>query len=226
MTVKEISIFCGCSERTVQRWIKKASAKMSSVADKMSVAGHGRVVDYNMDEVECILRYSSLGYDVVLTVMENARKSGLSGTEEKYVAQSNTTPVEVMMAKVAETFSAIALAVQDNSKRITAIENQIMQKPGICLPAPQITPRKHISMIIREYVARTGDTYSNAWNELYRQYSYRTGIDVRKRAKNREMDVLDYIELEGQMEILQSIAIEIFIEKVENGLGGHNESSN
>ena len=36
MTVKEIAQAVGKNERSVQRWVKKASDKMSSVSDKMS----------------------------------------------------------------------------------------------------------------------------------------------------------------------------------------------
>lgn len=231
MTVKELAKFTSRSERTVHHWIEKvkktpkdnlmsrASPEIAKrIVNKCSCSGHGKSADFAIDEIELILNYSTLPPMVISAVMENAKQNSNSTVA---VMPSGINPVDAMMAKVAETFSAIALAVQDNSRRITAIENQLMQRPGICLPAPQITPRKHISMIIREYVAKSGNTYPDVWNELYRQYSYRTGIDARKRAKNREMDVLDYIELEGQMEVLQAIAVEIFIEKkAEYGLGG------
>lgn len=43
MTVREVAAFAEKEERTVQRWVKKAADKMSSVADKMSSAGSGCV---------------------------------------------------------------------------------------------------------------------------------------------------------------------------------------
>ena len=51
MTTKQIAVAVGKDERTVQRWAKKTSAKMSSVADKMSSAGHGISAEYTLDEV-------------------------------------------------------------------------------------------------------------------------------------------------------------------------------
>ena len=65
MTVKELTNFTGKTERTIQRWIKKAGDKMSSVADKMSLSGHGKIIDFTIDEVECILQCSSLSKDAV-----------------------------------------------------------------------------------------------------------------------------------------------------------------
>ena len=50
MTARDIAAATGKDERSVQRWAKEAGDKMSSIADKVSAAGHGKPADYTLDE--------------------------------------------------------------------------------------------------------------------------------------------------------------------------------
>ena len=65
-------------------------------------------------------------------------------------------------------------------------------------------------MIIREYSTRIGVDYAGAWSELYRQFGYRTNSNPSISARNRGMKIIDYIDTEGQIETLESIALELF----------------
>ena len=75
MTVKALSEFTGKTERSIQRWIKKASITNQILADKMSLSNSTNPADYTIDEVEEILSQSSLGVNAVCIVMANARRN-------------------------------------------------------------------------------------------------------------------------------------------------------
>jgi hypothetical protein len=67
MTSKQIAEAVGKDERTVQRWIKKAGDKMSSVADKSSVAGHGKAADFTEEETLVLLKQGLVKMLLVFT---------------------------------------------------------------------------------------------------------------------------------------------------------------
>lgn len=74
MTIKELAEFTGKNQTTIQRWTKKAECKMQSIADKMQSAGHGKITDFSIDEIECIMQSGSMSKDAVRILMENARR--------------------------------------------------------------------------------------------------------------------------------------------------------
>ena len=76
MTVKELSVFCGKSDKTIRRWVNKAGQNVQGILDKMSKgAAEGKAVDFSIDEVEEILKASSMSKDAVSILMENARNN-------------------------------------------------------------------------------------------------------------------------------------------------------
>jgi len=74
---------------------------------------------------------------------------------------------------------------------------------------PPIDPRKELNMLAREAGYAMGD-YREPYNQIYKHAYYRLGVNLRERAKNRNMDVLDYATAEGFMPQLVAIAREIF----------------
>ena len=72
MTVKELAKFTGKTERTVQLWIKKHNEKTMFHNEKFSLQ-KGHESDFTVDEVERILKASSLSKDAVSILMNNAR---------------------------------------------------------------------------------------------------------------------------------------------------------
>lgn len=203
MTIKELAKFTGKNESTIQRWIKKAACKMSSVACKMQAAGHGKITDYNIEEIECILTCSSLGEDAVAVLMQNARH----GAQDKACKESIFSEKDFAMISQIVSLTVAETMIQLDS-RLTRSENKIEEKK--VLPAPQIKPRDHVCKLVREYSNKNSVDYVETWRELYNQYGYRTNSNPSICAKNRGMKIIDYIDAEGQIEVLESIAMEIF----------------
>lgn len=288
MTVNELAQFAGKDERTVQRWIKKAGGKTPSVASKMSSAGHGKAVDYTIDEVEAILSASTLpkavvdkyaasaragntqvscvkpdeptmtiqelvsftgksercvrgwiskagiktpyaeiaegkrhGYtideveailnassmsrDAVSILMQNARNhQTLAGND---VSSSLSDREIEMITRIVS--ATVAMTVSSLNSRMEKIEDRIDERQAL-LPAPQVKPRDHVNMLVRSYAGESGIPHKDCWKELYRQFGYRTNTNPKKCAENRGMGILDYIETEGQIEILESVAMDIY----------------
>lgn len=203
MTVKELASFTGKDERTVQRWIKKAGDKMSAIGDKMSVAGHGKVVDYTIDEVEQILLNSSMSKDAVSILMENARHN-------KPVIQNQTSTlterdVELISSIVSLT---VAKTIEQLDNRMKNIENRIEERQAL-LPARKKDSRAHITELVRNYAFNHNMNYNNVYSMLYREYGYRTHSNPTVSAYNRHVTTIEYIEQSGNIEILESIAIEM-----------------
>jgi hypothetical protein len=74
---------------------------------------------------------------------------------------------------------------------------------------PPIDPRKELNMLAREAGYAMGD-YGEPYNQIYKNAYYSLGVNLRERAKNRGVGVLDYAESEGYMTQLVAIARELF----------------
>ena len=199
MTVKELASFTGKDERTVQRWIKKAGDKMSAIGDKMSVAGHGKVVDYTIDEVEQILLNSSMSKDAVSILIQNARQS------KKQTSTLTDRDVELISSIVSLT---VAKTIEQLDNRMKKIENRIEERQAL-LPARKKDSRAHITELVRNYAFNHNMNYNNVYSMLYREYGYRTHSNPTVSAYNRHVTTIEYIEQSGNIEILESIAIEL-----------------
>lgn len=199
MTVKELASFTGKDERTVQRWIKKAGDKMSAIGDKMSVAGHGKVVDYTIDEVEQILLNSSMSKDAVFILMQNARQN------KKQTSTLTDRDVELISSIVSLT---VAKTIEQLDNRMKNIENRIEERQAL-LPARKKDSRSHITELVRNYAFNHNMNYNNVYSLLYREYGYRTHSNPTVSAYNRHVTTIEYIEQSGNIEILESIAIEM-----------------
>lgn len=120
------------------------------------------------------------------------------------LAQNNAIQIQTMSVAMEQQKSK----VDDVDSRLAKIEQKVEERQAL-LPPPSIKPRDRINMIVRDFADSTKD-YQSAWNELYRQFAYRTNTNPKLCAKNRGMTVIDYIETEGQLDILESVALEIF----------------
>ena len=210
MTVKELSQFCGCTERNIQHWVKKACNDTANeqLAKKLqktvSSAGHGKSATFNIDEVELILKNSTLPPLVVSALIQNARGDNTSNS----VAQNNDCLTRAF-EHMTRAFEYISKTQAMQEERLSKLEHHFEERKAL-LPAPGIKPRDHINMLARSYAKTTETSIKEAYGELYRQFAYRTNSNPRICAQNRGMAILDYIETEGQIEVLESVAMEIF----------------
>ena len=192
MTVKEIALFTGKTEKTIQRWVKKASDKMSSVADKMSSAGHGKTVHYDIDEVEAILTAGSMSKDAVSILMENARK--------------NLEPKNDPLLMILEQNNLLM------AKMIEIIEDRAIpaRKEPIAISAPAKSTRKELNQLVRRYAdEKLNRDYQKAWNILYQETLYRMSRNVKVCAKNQGISKIAYMEHEGMIDSAISIIVEL-----------------
>lgn len=192
MTTKEIALAVGKDERTVQRWIKRVADKMSSVADKMSsVSYRTNGADWALEEVLCLVEVG-MGKNAASLFRENASKAS---------AVPPTLTTESIAVIVRETISAMLPML------VAAVKGTIPESNASALPAPpDLSPRDQLRRAVNAMGQKNGK-YAEAWTELYGQFFYRYGINLRVKAKNRNLSVLDYAEQEGHIEELLGLAL-------------------
>jgi hypothetical protein len=192
MTIKQMAEVAGVSPDTVSRKVKEM------YPDRVK---NGRPTNLVQSEA--------------ITVMSELRKKNfVSPLQNAEVARQNAEVGSIlnerelaMIAKIVSVTVSETMKALDN--RVTNIETSIEKRKAL-LPAPEIKPRDHINMIVREYAKRTGKDHREAWRELYRQFGYRTNSNPGLSAGNRDMTILDYIDAEGMIETLESVAMEIY----------------
>lgn len=203
MTIKEIADVSGKKERTVQLWAKNVGEKIASVGEKIASAGHGKAADFDYDETYIIIKHG-LGKNAADMFDLNHRISSQDQFNKNYEQPYLTESFKMM----ASAFETLAEVVNKQETRLQKIETKIEERAAL-LPAPKVKPRDHINMMIRKYAVDNNIPYSQAWRELYRSFGYRTNSNPQLCAKNRGMTILDYIETEGQIEILESVAMDV-----------------
>ncbi len=191
MTVKEIAEVAGVSERTVRRI---AENEVGVVFERGKKA-----IFTEKEAIETMRLARKKGF---IVPRQNADVPRQNADVNSFLTERDIAIIsQIVSVTVSETIKAL-------DGRMTNIEQKIESRKAL-LPPPQIKPRDHINMIVREYVNRTNTQHGVAWGDLYRQFGYRTNTNPTISAKNRGMTILDYIEAEGMIETLESIAMEV-----------------
>jgi len=98
--------------------------------------------------------------------------------------------------------------------RLSKVEKQQERKANLLQllpPVNEMTARNKLNELVRDYVAKnTKITFRDAWDDLYREFYYRNNINLKVRAKNRGISVLEYVDGVGLLEDLFALAIELF----------------
>lgn len=196
MTTKEIAEATNKPERTIQNWVKKTSAKMEQISAKMEQARKtSKPADYDLDE-SCAIIEAGMGKNAASLYRENAKHA---------IAPAKGS---TLTARDVEVIGGIVSSIMANlSARMGHIEQRIDQRQAL-LPAPEVKPRDNVSRIVRQYAKDSNVEFRQAWGELYREYGYRTNSNPTVSARNRNMPIIDYIEAEGMIGTLESIAID------------------
>lgn len=198
MTTKEIAEAVGKDERSVQRWAKKTGDRLSSIGVKLSLVGKsGKPADYDLDETLAIIDHG---------MGKNAADLFRMSAKQPTAKESLLTEKDIQLI-TALTAGIVTQVMANLDARVSKIENRVEERQ-LLLPPPEVAPRDAINRIVRETASKRDMEYSRAWGDLYREFGYRTKSDPKRSAKNRDMAILDYIEAEGLIETLLSVAIE------------------
>lgn len=198
MTIKQLAEFTGKTERTIQRWVVKANDKMSAVGDKMSAVGHGVCVDYTIDEIQLILEAGTMSKDAVSILMANARNSSQQNVVVDY---------EIIGKMIGMAITTALMPIVEKLDKVTE-----QKKAQLQLEAPKMDSRAIITKSVNEYARNAEVSHRDAYVYLYREYGYRTHCNPSVSAKNRGMKIIDYIDSEGQIDLLAAIAQDIIKE--------------
>jgi len=194
MTTKEISTLIGKDERSVRRWVAILADKMTVVKDKMTVSSPMKPADWDVEETLAIIK-QGLGQDVA-----NAYRTLIT---QQTVQETSSTLTKRDMELIA---GIVTMVMQNMETRVSTIEKRVESRQAL-LPPPDVSPRDNINRIVREYANREEEEFSTVWKMLYREYGYRMKCNPVTKANNRNMKVIDLIESEGNLGMLESIAI-------------------
>lgn len=118
--------------------------------------------------------------------------------------QTALTPMQQMAAQ-AQMLATQAQAMLQLDERLCVIGQRLNQQRQqqqaaarelLALPAPQDLPQpRTLRSLLVERMRMVAETrhldHRDCWNKLYREYSYRSGLDLKARAKNRGQRPLD-----------------------------------
>jgi len=210
MTVKELSELTARTERTVRRWINKASETSDTLSAKMTYAYKSKdPADLNIEEVEKILRCSTVPKIVVDALMTSSIKEKpteydkvlkpLHGaTDPIMILLENQQNIMVMMMKKLD-----AMAINKGEEIKSGKDSPKM------ISAPEQDFRSMLNQIVRKHATKFNDgKVQESWGMLYEELYYRCHVSIRTRANNSGRSKLDEIERADLLESSYFIMIE------------------
>ncbi len=195
MTIKEIAKLTGKSESTIRNWL--ASAKTAEISAKIAEARKtSKPSDFTLEETIAIIRAG--GNDTLADLLQdNATKN-----QKTTITKREVQIIQVAVRQVTEDIMAFINSTPSDHAKI---------KDGqLHLSAPEKNERDQLNQIIRKYSSNQSIPHAVVWGQLYNELYYRLSINVRKRAQNRNMPIIDYIESEGLLPQALSVAQSMF----------------
>jgi len=193
MTTKEIAELTGKSVRRVQEWAQKTGAEIASIK-------RNAPSDFTLDETIAILRTGGISESLISLLIENAQRIDIN--------KSRTGGNMLVFLQ------GILDEMRSQDSRISNLESKVNNVIGnnqlTMLPPPQKTNRAALNQIVRSYADTMKIEFSNAWGMLYTECYYRLHINFKTRAKSENIGIIDFIEREGYIEEVYSIARDIF----------------
>lgn len=199
MNTREIAQSVGRKERAVRNWIQKAAAKNAAMKAKNAASTSTYPADYTLEETLAIIE-AGMGKNAAGIFRANAEREPQA--RETLTQRDKELIAEIVSMTVSRTMERL-------DQRMATIENHYQQRAAL-LPAPQISDRENLNRIIRQYAKDQGISHSVVWGTLYSELYYRLNVNVRLRAENRNIPVIEYIDQEGLMPETLSIALEVF----------------
>lgn len=152
---------------------------------------------------------------VTSEVLPSIRKTGsyglstLSTDEIVGVLAKTQSQVVALMSNISEQVQLTSSQVKDNTSRIEQLEKKVQeisqQEDNSFVPS-----REHIVFIIKKRSLLDDVNYSKLYDKLFAEYKRKTKENVVLKAKEKDMTTLSYIEQEGGIPLLYSIAKELY----------------
>lgn len=199
MTTKQIAEAVGKNERSVQRWAKAVGDKMSSVGDKMAASSPNAPADYTLDETLAIIQHG-MGKNAADLYRASAAPAAAASRPE--VATLTERDLWIIGG-------IVRAALGEVDARVSRIEARVEERQAL-LPAPEMDLRSQVNAVVRQGATAAGIPFAQAWGDLYRDYGYRTHTSPKVAAGNRCMAIIDYLDAEGQLGTLLSVAVDLY----------------
>lgn len=94
---------------------------------------------------------------------------------------------------------------QKLKEELAALKSTEEQPEQISMPLPDKTERMEVNELVRD-IARAGESFARTWDELYKEFSIRTGTNWSLRAYRSEKKTIDVIEEAGCISQLLELA--------------------
>lgn len=189
MTVKQISEITRANEKTIREKIKELYPNLIK---------KGKKTILNDSQVES-----------VLIVLKKTGIIELGKSSEELGKSSDVTTMNDVLTSLNALIQTVTIQSQNYEKRFNEIENKIEDRK-ILLPAPKKSDRDNLNQIIRSYAKNNELNFGEVWGKLYQEVYYRLNINLKIKAKNKKMSIIDFAENEGLLPELLSIALEVF----------------
>lgn len=210
MNIKEIAKLTGRGESTIRSWITSAesagsSAIIAQASAKMAEASkRKKPADFNLEETIEIIKAG--GNETLANLLsENAKNQ----KETALIASMPDKDYNLVSMLIKSQTEMIKSQTETNNLLIKVLTKMdAVQEPVnnvVKLPDPVVSMRKEAVRMVNEYVQKTGIGYQEVWGLIYSDFYYAFNINVKLRANNMNMSVIDYIETNGFLPELLAI---------------------
>jgi len=193
MTIKEIVEITRANEKTIREKIKELYPGLIK---------KGKKTILNDSQVEN-----------VLIVLKKTGIIELGKSSDELGKSSDVTTMNDVLTSLNALIQTVTIQSQNYEKRFNEIERVIENKiedRKILLPAPKKSDRDNLNQIIRSYAKNNELNFGEVWGKLYQEVYYRLNINLKIKAKNKKLSIIDFAENEGLLPELLSIALEVF----------------
>jgi len=198
MTVKEIAKLAGKSTRTVQRWIEEAR-RQNVLTRRQNVTTKQYDFDFTLEDTITIIKAGG-NETLANLLLDNANQN------QKSISTTLTQRDQDLISNIVSTTIAKTIEILD--RRMSSIETCYENRQAL-LPAPKKTDRANLNEIVRSCAHKNNIPHASVWGSLYKETNYRLNKNIRVLAENKKLKPLDYLEKEGLISTVLSIALEI-----------------
>lgn len=136
--------------------------------------------------------------------------------EKRYKESNNQQfplSIEDLIIMQAQSMKELKAQVNEIASTVHMLQQAQSKKAEITSslpPANEKSIRASINQLVRSWSGRNKISFQDSFNTLYREFYYRYSIDLKTRAKNRNITPLDAAEENNCLKELLSLAVNLF----------------